>query len=75
MRIWDKREKSSIHKSVLHGSMMIMCHGLGSNKPSFLPLRIVRAGEPESQKERNREKIGPCTNRSLHQKAENKRCV
>lgn len=52
MRIRNKREKSIIHRKVLHGPIMIICHRLGYNKLNSLYLR-----NNKSKRVREREKV------------------
>lgn len=52
VRIRNKREKSIIHRKVLHGPIMIICHRLGYNKLNSLHLR-----NNKSKRVREREKV------------------
>lgn len=52
VRIRNKREKSIIHRKVLHGPIMIICHRLGYNKLNSLYLR-----NNKSKRVREREKV------------------
>lgn len=68
VRIRNKRKKSIIHRKVLHGPIMIICHRLGYNKLNSLHLR-----NNKSKRERERRSL---YHHDLLEKMENEReCV